>query len=247
VARAKQQSPEINAASFKGIDTARDIEQQMRMAPIAGACRVYIMDEAHQLTAPAQDALLKVLEDTPAHVYFFFCTTDPSKLKKTVVNRASHVKLQLLGPGDMARLIANVQRAEGLPLEQPVIDKIVELAAGSARQALVYLNTVAAIEGTQGQLNALASVEGSTAESIELARLLLKRAPFKACAEVLKKISDEPETTRRVVLGYMRTVLLSSGDNRAAQIIHFFAPHVYDSGAAGLALATYRVCNMESK
>ena len=80
---------EINTSDMRGIDTAREILKTMNFAPVntASKCRVYILDECHQATKDFQNSLLKALEDTPDHVYFLLCTTDPSKLLKTIKNR----------------------------------------------------------------------------------------------------------------------------------------------------------------
>src|SRR5690606_3369465 len=74
---------EINAADFRGIDSIRSMRQQVGAAPLGGDSRIWLIDEAHSMTADAQNAFLKLLEDTPRHVYFFLATTDPQKLKKT--------------------------------------------------------------------------------------------------------------------------------------------------------------------
>ena len=72
---------EHNSSDFRGIDFIRELRSKVNLAA-AGPCRVWIIDECHQLTRDAQNAALKILEDTPSHVYFFLCTTDPQKLIK---------------------------------------------------------------------------------------------------------------------------------------------------------------------
>ena len=87
---------EIDSADFRGIDTIREIRKQIQYLPIESDCRMWLLDEVHMLTAPAQEALLKALEDTPKHVYFALCTTEPQKLIKTIKGRCTHYTVDLL-------------------------------------------------------------------------------------------------------------------------------------------------------
>ena len=80
---------EINSANNRGIDTAREIIENINGRPIMGGSWVYIIDEVHETTKDWQDAMLKPLESTPPYVYFFLCTTNPEKLKTAVKNRCS--------------------------------------------------------------------------------------------------------------------------------------------------------------
>ena len=91
---AKADFMEVNCADFRGIDTVRDIRTRMMQAPIGGDCRVWLIDEAHMLTSAAQTAFLKMLEDTPDHIYFFLATTHPQKLLKTIKTRCTEIKLK---------------------------------------------------------------------------------------------------------------------------------------------------------
>ena len=92
---------EINSAENRGIDTARDILEQMQYMPSDGDALVWIFDECHKWTNDMQNAMLKPLEDTPDHVYFFLCTTDPQKLIKPLVTRCSVVAMKPLNDEEM--------------------------------------------------------------------------------------------------------------------------------------------------
>ena len=93
-----QDFQEVNCADFRGIDMVRDIRNRMNLAPIGGECRVWLIDEAHQLSSQAQNAFLKILEDTPSHVYFMLATTDPQKLIPTIRTRCAEFKVSSLNP-----------------------------------------------------------------------------------------------------------------------------------------------------
>lgn len=232
---------EINCADFRGIEMVRDIRSRMALSPSCGQCRVWIIDEAHQLSSQAQNAFLKILEDTPRHVYFFLATTEPEKLIATVRNRAMPVKLSSIRSADMGKLIADVLAQEGASLEDEVADKLVACADGSARRALVLLEQVLALPDSDEQLNCLeSSVVGN--EAIQIARALLNpRTRWPEMAALLKQIEEEPEQLRWMVLGYTTNVMLSKATPRAYAVIAAFRDNFYDSKRAGLVAACYEV------
>lgn len=199
---------EINASDFNGVQVIRDIRQKMLLSPLKGNARVWIMDEAHQLSAAAQDSFLKMLEDTPKHVYFMLATTDPQKLKNTIKTRATEIKLKLLNDTDMLALLNKVADREKFTLDPTVSELIIRHAEGSPRKALVLLNQVCSLEGVEAQLDAIEAAD-SRAAGIEIARLIFKKAPWPEVAACLKNCADEPETVRRIIAGYANTIHLS--------------------------------------
>lgn len=238
---------EINAADFRGIDTVRDIRMRMNLAPLGGKTRVWLIDEAHQMVSQAQNALLKMLEDPPAHVYFMLATTDPAKLLKTIVTRCTEVRVKPLSPAVMEELIKTVAAAEGVELAEDVRDKLVNHADGSARKALVLLNSIIKLED---QIQQLAAIEASDIkpQAIKLAQLLIAPNPvWLEVAKVVKSLSDEdPEQLRWMILGYAKSVLLGGRlAGRAALLIQCFERNFYDSKHAGLALACWEACTVK--
>ena len=109
---------------MRGIDTIRDIIKQAQFRPIEGSCRVWLIDECHKLTNDAMNSLLKILEDTPTHVYFILCTTDPHKLLKTIQGRCSQFAVKPLDDRQMFRLLKTIVKEEGEDLPQEVYDQI---------------------------------------------------------------------------------------------------------------------------
>jgi DNA polymerase III gamma/tau subunit len=235
---------EINSADFKGIDTIREIRRSVNLSPISGDCRIWFIDEAHKLTGDAQNALLKMLEDTPDHVYFMLATTDPQKLIKTIHTRASEVKLQGLGAPALQRVLQRVVDKEKLTVTEKVLDEIIDASDNSARKALVILEQVGSLDTEAQQLEAVSATSLNKDAAITLARALINpRADWKAVALLLKELKDEPEGIRYLVLGYCRSVLLGGGPltARAYMIIDIFSRNFYDSKSAGLAAACYEV------
>jgi DNA polymerase-3 subunit gamma/tau len=235
---------EINASDQRGIDMVRDVRANMNLAPMSGKTRVWVVDEAHQLTSDAQNSFLKILEDTPSHVYFMLSTTDPQKLKKTIVTRSHEVRLKSIPNKDIVDVIERVTGEEGIDsLTDDVMDKLLSAADGSARKALVILHAIIGLESEEQQLKTIAESDYQE-QAITIARLLLKPSrSWKEIAEVLKGVNEDAEQLRYMVLGYCRKILLGGGKmaSRAANIIDRFQDNLYDSKLAGFALACYDV------
>ena len=237
---------EVNAADSRGIDSVRDIQNRMSLAPINGKCRVWCIDECHRLTGDAQSALLKTLEDTPNHVYFILCTTDPHKLLSTIKTRCTEIKLRMLAQDELCKLVADtitkeVDQKDYLGDEE--IEKIAEIADGSARKSLVLLGQVIGLDNADDQMAALQKAD-TKRQAIELARILIDRSgTWEKCAAILKNLEDDPESVRRLVLGYAQQVVLSGGPrmNRGQLVLDIFKNNFYDSGIAGLVWACREV------
>jgi DNA polymerase-3 subunit gamma/tau len=195
---------ELNTADFRGIDTARQIRGKMGMAPMSGKVRIWLIDEAHKLTGDAQNALLKMFEDTPSHVYFILATTDPHKLLRTIRTRATEIALKDVRAKDMEKLVRKVYEQEtGADLDDEVCDRIVDRACGSPRKALVLLNQVLAKDDADAALDALNAIE-SEVDAIELARELLSpKSTWAKLAKIMNNIEgieQQAEGIRRMVL-----------------------------------------------
>lgn len=233
---------EINVADYRGIDTIREIRARMSQRPLSGKSKVWLLDEVHQLRAEPQNALLKMLEDTPEHVYFMLCTTDPGKLIRTLKNRCTEIKVQPLTSSHLTTLIKQTCKKENVTLKQRVRDAIIEAADGSARKAMVILNTILPIENWKKQLAAI-NAEDAEQQAINIARELCSRGPvnWKKVASIIKSCDEDPEQIRRLILGYANTVLLNSGSVRAFQIIECFQTPFYDIGKPGLTGSAFQV------
>jgi len=228
---------EMNAADDKGIDIIRELKQRSGLAPIQGPCRIWLIDECANLTPQAQEAFLKLLEDTPKHVYFFLATTDPQKLKKTIITRSTEIRLKPLKPPMLKKLVQDVTAKEGKQIEADVVEKIADIAEGSARKALVLLHQVIDLGSEESKLEALQKADLKRV-GIDIARALIKGAKWPEVAGLLKTVDEEPETIRRIILGYMTTVAISKPNPvREINVIEAFLEPFYASGKAGLVQA----------
>jgi len=126
---------EIDAASNRGIDDIRQLRERVGLAPAKGKYKVYIIDEVHMLTKEAFNALLKTLEEPPAHVIFILCTTDPEKIIPTVLSRLIRIDFRRGTPDEVRRSLEKVIKGEKLTVDPKVIDAIIGLANGGFRDA----------------------------------------------------------------------------------------------------------------
>ncbi len=240
---------EFNTANTRGIDTIREISNNCSYAPRMGRIRIYLMDECHKLTNDAQNALLKLLEDTPDHVVFILCTTEPERLIKTVHTRCTHYTMALLTSTEMFSLLTNVCKKEGVAVDNEVLKAIMNVAAGCPRQALVLLDKVIGVTDKNTALKMLTTSTTEQEKVIDLCRAVLygKGNVWQTVVDLLKNLeTDDWERVRRAILGYMTSVLLSErGDYRVAQIIDTFSRPYYDVGKSGLVRDLYYAVSLK--
>lgn len=232
---------EINSAENRGIDTAREIMEQMRYLPSTGKANVWILDEIHQQTNASQNALLKPLEDTPDHCYFFLCTTDPQKLIKPLVSRCSVVTMQPLSDSEMAFLLKRTAKSEGRKITKEVGEKIIEIAQGGSRKALKTLSKVLYLDDVEEQLEVLKkeTVSDDT-DTKELCQACMRNTSLNNLFSILKKIdTSEPERVRQAVMGYMNAVILNGkiSSEVVATLQAFGSADTYRNGKSALTIA----------
>ena len=237
---------ELNAsADSRGIDSIRELRSRMSLAPMTkDGSRVWIIDEVQGLTKDAQNAVLKMLEDTPPHVYFMLCTTDPHKLLPTIISRSTVFETQRLSEEECTAMLTDILAKAKKKASKDELEKIYEASEGAPRRALVILNQILHLETEEERMNAILKSD-LVHEARTLCQALLKKSRWQDVAKIIKGLDKtiEPESVRRMVLGYMAAVLLNSGNSRANLIINVFRDHWFDCGRAGLVSSCYEVCN----
>jgi DNA polymerase III subunit gamma/tau len=230
---------EINAANFRGIDTAREIESSMHYKPLLSKVRVYNLDEVHMGTRDFQNSMLKPLEEAPNHVYFLLCTTEKNKIIKTIQNRCSCFEVQPLNDKESLELITWVLNDMEFNIPDDVKDEIVEVSEGCPRQILMSLDQILDLPEDQ-MLKSIQSININDTEIRELCQAMLNNDSWKNMAIILKGLKKyEPEKIRRSIIGYMATVILKNNNEKAALIFDCFRENVYDSGMPGIIFSTY--------
>ena len=148
---------EMDAASQRGIDDIREIRERVVLQPVEGRYKVYILDEAHQLTDAAWNALLKLIEEPPPHLLFVFCTTDLGKVIPTVRSRCQTFVFQRPRLSEIVTLLRRVAEGEGIEAQGSALSLIARGARGSFRDAVSTLDQLAA--ATNGSVDAQAVLQ----------------------------------------------------------------------------------------
>jgi DNA polymerase-3 subunit gamma/tau len=232
---------ELNNASFRGIDTIREIMDGAGYVGLHGARRVWLLDEVHGLPKLSQEALLKLLEDPPPHAYFVLCTTAPEVLLETIRSRCSTHKVTPLSEQHMVALLNRVARGEGERLSRPLLAMVYEKTEGKPRAAINLLEKVLA--AAPDDRDAIVKSAEAVKEKVDgLARELMRRTGWRAIAQILAQVEEEDvESIRRGVVGYCSAALLREENDHAMVILDQMIEPFFSSGRAGLVHACYTI------
>jgi DNA polymerase-3 subunit gamma/tau len=141
---------EIDAASHGGVDDARDLRERAFFAPVSSRYKVYIIDEAHMVTAQGFNALLKLVEEPPEHLKFIFATTEPEKVIPTIRSRTHHYPFRLIPPRLLSDYLAELCDKEGVKIDAAALPLVVRAGGGSARDSLSVLDQLLGGAGSDG-------------------------------------------------------------------------------------------------
>ncbi|MEV0357466.1 DNA polymerase III subunit gamma and tau [Nocardia sp. NPDC050697] len=141
---------ELDAASHGGVDDTRELRDRAFYAPAESRYRVFIVDEAHMVTTAGFNALLKIVEEPPAHLIFVFATTEPEKVLPTIRSRTHHYPFRLLPPATMRGLLGKICEQEGVAVEDAVYPLVIRAGGGSPRDSLSVLDQLLAGAGPEG-------------------------------------------------------------------------------------------------
>jgi len=204
---------ELNAASTRGIDTARELISSAQFSTIFGGSKAYVLDEAHQLTGDFQNAILKIIEDCPKHVYFMFCSTNPEKIITTIRNRCTQYELKALNYEEAKALLDHVIKKEKLSMGDEVVDAILKYSAGCPRRLMVNLHSCKGLDVEDAESLLEGESSGASLEVINICRMLFRRQGNKVTWPVLMKAVNEitkegsAEGVRRMMFQYFAVSL----------------------------------------
>ncbi len=195
---------EIDAASNRGIDEIRDLREKVNLAPALGPFKVYIIDEAHMLTEPAFNALLKTLEEPPAHVVFVLCTTDAQKIPLTVIGRCQQFVFRRHSEEQIVARLTHIAKAENVSVDPEAMQLIARTAQGSMRDAVGLLDQLVPLASGPISLDGARSLLGIADPRLldELLDHVLEGRAAEALAELNRVYADGAEL-RQVVRGLM--------------------------------------------
>lgn len=203
---------EMDAASQRGIDDVREIRERVVLQPVQGRYKVYILDEAHQLTAAAFNALLKLIEEPPPHLVFIFCTTELAKMIETVRSRCQTFLFQRPRLAELARLLRRVADGEGIETPEAALALIARSARGSFRDAVSTLDQIASATGGHVTVQSVLELLGAVEEEalFRLCDLVVDRDAAGAILFV-EELADQGHDLARLVtdlLEHLRHLLL---------------------------------------
>ena len=201
---------EIDAATYRGIDDAKELRERAVYAPVASRYKIYIIDEAHQLTRDAFNVLLKLVEEPPPHLRFIFATTEPDKIIPTLRSRTHHYPFRLVSAKVLGDHLAKLCDAEGIKYEPAALTLIARAGQGSVRDSqsvlgqviagtgeagITYADTVAQLGFTDETLlsnvvNAIASADGAALFTLIDQVVNTGHEPRRFAADLLERLRD---------------------------------------------------------
>ncbi|GAA1699111.1 hypothetical protein GCM10009808_15820 [Microbacterium sediminicola] len=191
---------EIDAASHGGVDDARDLRERAVFAPARDRFKIFIIDEAHMVTAGGFNALLKLVEEPPDHVKFIFATTEPEKVIGTIRSRTHHYPFRLVPPAAMLEYVEALCQSEGVSVEPGVLPLVVRAGGGSPRDTLSLLDQlIAGSEGTVGYERAVALLGYTHAELLDEIVTALADADPGAVFAAVDRVVQTGQDPRRFV------------------------------------------------
>jgi DNA polymerase-3 subunit gamma/tau len=203
---------EMDAASQRGIDDIREIRERVVLQPVEGRYKVYILDEAHQLTDAAFNALLKLIEEPPPHLVFVFCTTDLGKMLPTVRSRCQTFVFSRPRLPELVQVLRRVAEGEGIEAPDAALSLIARAARGAYRDAVSTLDQLAAATEKQVTVQAVLQLLGAVEEEalFRLCDLVVDRDTPGALT-FIEELSEQGQDLGRLVtdlLEHLRHLML---------------------------------------
>jgi len=231
-----------NTSNTRGIDTIRDLDKTCRFKPLVAegekVIKFYILDECHELTKNAQNALLALLEKPPAHVYFALCTTDPGQLLDTIRSRCHTYTLQSFNRVRLVYLLKTICNKEGIDYPKDIYRRIADSSEYSARNALKILDAVIDIEDVEAVRDSIQTAAVEHKEVIDICRIMLESqyTSWSDLCSLLRSIDAKPEKIRLSILGYLGSVAMNSKSypGKLISMCSLFSESVMYSGLGGL-------------
>ncbi|MBI5003631.1 DNA polymerase III subunit gamma/tau [Candidatus Kaiserbacteria bacterium] len=204
---------EMDAASNRGIDDIRELREGVYAMPFGSPYKFYIIDEAHMLTREAWNALLKTLEEPPAHCIFVLATTERDKVPETIQSRCEVYAFKQPTREILAQIVIDVAKSEGYTLDRPAAELVALLAEGSFRDALSVLQKVLSVSDDKKiDVAEVELVSGAPRGEIvrQIIRGLAQKDPSATLAAIQQAISEnmDARTLAKILIHRMRVILL---------------------------------------
>ena len=204
---------EVDAASHTGIDDVRELRDQAQFTPTSGRHKVYIIDEVHQLSSAAKDALLKTLEEPPARTLFVLATTEPHRVPATIRSRCQHLSFRRIGPLALVARMREIVESEKATIDDRALNILARHAGGSLRDAISLLDQALAFSEGEVSVEAVNSMLGLSERDAVLG--LIQHLGAGDAAAGLRQIDaaiqagNSPNTLRHQAVELLRDLLLA--------------------------------------
>jgi DNA polymerase-3 subunit gamma/tau len=203
---------EIDAASNRGVEEIRDIRDKVKYAPTEVRQKVYIIDEVHMLTTEAFNALLKTLEEPPAHVMFILATTEPHKIPATIISRCQRFDFRRVSMDDQVQRLTYICDQEQISVNEEALHYIARLSDGGMRDALSLLDQATSFATGEVQLSDILSITGGVAsDQFKKLVLCIKDRNLGAALELIDTFMQEGKSADKCIenlINYFRDLLM---------------------------------------
>lgn len=195
---------EIDAASNNGVDEVRNLIDKVKYAPMQGKYKIYIIDEVHMMTSGAFNALLKTIEEPPAHVIFIFATTEPNKVLPTIISRCQRFDFNKVSIHDIKYRLSVVCKKEGIEIDENGLMLIAQLADGGMRDALSILDQCVAYCSSHIDVNDIRKIYGVvTSEDIGKLFYSVYKKDVDSFVKDIQKYSDIGMDIKRLTADFI--------------------------------------------
>ena len=195
---------EIDAASNNGVDEVRNLIDKVKYAPMQGKYKIYIIDEVHMMTSGAFNALLKTIEEPPAHVIFIFATTEPNKVLPTIISRCQRFDFNKVSMHDIKYRLSVVCKNEGIEIDENGLTLIAQLADGGMRDALSILDQCVAYCSSHIDVNDIRKIYGVvTSEDIGKLFYSVYKKDVDSFVKDIQKYSDMGVDIKRLTADFI--------------------------------------------
>lgn len=195
---------EIDAASNNGVDEVRNLIDKVKYAPMQGKYKIYIIDEVHMMTSGAFNALLKTIEEPPAHVIFIFATTEPNKVLPTIISRCQRFDFNKVSIQDIKHRLSIVCKNEGIDIAEDGLTLIAQLADGGMRDALSILDQCVAYCSSHIDVNDIRKIYGVvTSEDIGKLFYAVYKKNVDTFINAIQKFSDMGMDIKRLTADFI--------------------------------------------
>ena len=220
---------EIDAASHNKVEDARELRERAAFAPVRDRFKIFILDEAHMVTKDGFNALLKIVEEPPAHVKFIFATTEPEKVIGTIRSRTHHYPFRLVAPATMLEYLTELCESEGVKVAEGVLPLVVRSGGGSVRDALSLLDQL--IAGSEDGFvtldiasNLLGYTDGSLLDSVIDAFATTDAAQVFAQIDQVIQSGQDPTRFVEDLLERLRDLIVVASVGPAAKTVLLGTP-----------------------